>query len=155
MPKENFKTLRKIINEYLDEQKERLASSTFRNYEDALGWLLTSLARESYTFLDEKKIELYEKQQEAGVEFEDFFGADVLDGSAFADFLGYFLPRKTFVGFESAKKICGIILHFYNWLVEKGYIQNEGDEVWTAKDLREDFKQSWAEHEKFVSNLEI
>lgn len=155
MNNKSNKTLRKIIDEYLSEQEKRLAVSTFQSYKDALSWLICGVERNSYSFLDEKKLKLFEKKQEQGVEFEDFFGSEVFDGVVFADFLGYFLPRKICVGFESAKKICSATVHFYNWLIEKDYINNGDDDVWTAKDLRAEFKESWQEHEERIKNYII
>ncbi|MBU2542362.1 hypothetical protein KJ785_02280 [Patescibacteria group bacterium] len=144
-----IKTIRQIIEEYLTEQKKRLADRTLLSYRDAMNWLLCGLRRNSCTFLDEEELRLFEKREEQGIEFEDFFGSEVLDAVEFGCFLGYFLPRKTCVGREGAKKICGIVLHFYKWLVENSYVFDEDMEE-TIKNLREDFKISWQEYEERI-----
>lgn len=143
------KTINQIFEEYLDEQKKRLAPRTFNFYEKAISWLGACLDHYGHNSLDEKQYKKIEKALD-DIGFCDLFGPQVLNYGSFAEFVGYFLPRKLFVAHDSAKKMCGVALNFYKWCVDKKLVKSEkGESIQESlKFLREEFKYAWEEHDK-------
>ena len=113
-----MKTIDKILDEFLAEQRTLLARSTLSKYETVIH--LYKSYMESYWPGHEDGE--YDKITDAGGTYCGTFGAeDIREG--FGEFLDYFLPRKV-IGAGAATKAAGTVIKKLNkWLVEKGYCQ--------------------------------
>ncbi|MBI4268589.1 hypothetical protein HY627_02045 [Candidatus Uhrbacteria bacterium] len=139
-PRASQLNLHGIFSEYLIEQQKRLSPKTFQMYEGAVGLFEACCDGYGYNYLDEGSKESFERIEDTGVEFCDFFGSDILSESLFGEFLGYFLPRKVASGNDTLKKNAQAIIHLYGWCCEKGYIQDD-DARETIKAFREEFRE--------------
>lgn len=141
------KTINQIFKEFLAEQKEKLAPRTFSYYEDATGWMERCFNGYGHLSLSEEHGKEFDKAYDKGIEFCDLFGPAVLDFSLFSEFIGYFLPKKIIIGYDTAKKTCGACLNFYKWLCSEGLIKDE-DMQETLRELRRQFNEYLEEFNK-------
>ena len=119
------------MEEYLGEQKRKLAPRTFKYHKEALGMLEHSVNGYGPNGLDDKDHKKWEENYDKGIEYCDTFGPEVLNDSDFAEFLGYFYPKKVAWGRDSARKVCGATVNYFKWMVRKKYValEEEGDEI--------------------------
>lgn len=116
-----MKTVQEALNEFLAEQKIRLASKTYQKYEGAVS-LFKSYLENYWPGHDDKAGECMKQ----GQAFCDSFEAqDMVDG--FQEFLGYFMPRK-FCGGQETMAYAGIMVKkLSQWLIQKGYCPGPAD----------------------------
>jgi len=128
-------TIAQVLDEFLAAQKERLASRTFKHYEDVVELLRHCLDGYGHQGLSPHEAERYEKLQEAGGdgfrEFCEILGPEhILPG--YGEFLGYFMVRKVAAGKDFLRAAGTVTRKLARWLGEKGYA--EPDETEMASD---------------------
>jgi len=153
------KTIKQTMQEYLKEQKPKLALRTYKYHEEALGWLERCINSYGANNLDKKDEEKWKKNYDKGIELCDSFESQILDDSYFSELLGYFYPKKVGGGRDTANKICGATINYFKWMVAKKYIllEEENDEILlkeTVDHLRYSFKEGWEEYNNFDKNFD-
>ena len=87
----------KVLDEFLDEQRRRLAPRTFRKYDDVIGLLKDCLDGYGHLFLDSREERLFDRffsaEGDEHREFCEIFGPEHILPS-YGEFLGYFMIRK-------------------------------------------------------------
>jgi len=120
------KTIDQILDEFLDEQDERVGQATFNKYETVIRLYRAYMER----YWPGHKQEEYDKLTGAGGTYCGTFGAeDITEG--FTEFLDYFMPYKVLGGTGTMKAAGPVIKKLNKWLVQKGYTQ--ADEVVTDR----------------------
>lgn len=125
------KTIKQVFKEFLDEQKKILAPRTFKYYADAVGYLEDCLNGYGHIGLSQAETKKFDEAYAKGIEFCDLFEPQILDAPNFAEFLGYFYPKKVACGKDAAKKVCGATIKLYKWLIKNKYVlqEEEGDKI--------------------------
>jgi hypothetical protein len=121
-------TISEVLQEFLEEQRQRLKPRTFANYEAIVELLEDSLNGYAYQYLDEQESALYDERYNQGIEFCDIFGPEkILDNVD--EFLGYFMVRKVIAPDELLRAAGTVTKRLARWLQEKGYAMAEEAEV--------------------------
>ncbi len=145
------KTIKQTFEEFLKEQKGKLAPRTYKYHDEAVQWFEDCINGYGYNSLDEKDSKKFDEESKKGIEFYEMFEPRILDDSNFSEFLGYYYPKKIACGHDTAKKICGATIKLYKWMVEKKYIlqKEDGDKIELKEAvgyLRESFDEGMAEY---------
>ena len=109
------KTIDKVLDEFLEEQKARWSPATSRRYEDIVHLLKAYMERYWPGHDDE-----YDRVTRAGGTYGGTYGPEDIAG-AFGMFLDYFMPHKVLCGSGTEKAASTIIRKLAKWLVAKGY----------------------------------
>ena len=121
-------TISEVLQQFLDEQRQRLKPRTLANYEAIVELFQDSLNGYAYQYLDEEESALFDELYDQDIEFCDIFGPDkILDNVD--EFLGYFMVRKVIAGQELLKAAGTVTKKLARWLQEKGYATAEEAEV--------------------------
>lgn len=118
-----------VLDQFLEEQCERLAPRTFRNYEDVVHLLRDCLNGYAYQGLSKEEAALYDRhfnaEGDAHREFCQLFGPekvlDELDG-----FLSHFMIRKVIAGEDFLRAAGTVTRKLTKWLIANGHAA-EGD----------------------------
>jgi len=120
-------TIQKVLNEFLAEQRERLAPRRFAQYEQTIQLLqhsLNSYAYQGLSAADQKRLNAGER------EFCEVFGPEhILPNTG--EFLGYFMIRQVIAGKELVRAAGTVIKRLAGWLEKKGYV--DADKAAAAK----------------------
>jgi hypothetical protein len=114
-------TIDEALNRFLDEQHERLAPRTFRNYADVIGLLRDCLSGYGPNILPEADHDRWQRAYDDGDEdaFCTLMSAgyivDMLD-----EFLGYFMVRKVIAGQELLRAAGTVTKKLVRWLHDQG-----------------------------------
>jgi len=119
------KTIEAVLDEFLQEQRQRLKPSTTRKYEDIIelfGSFLDGYAHQSLSKRDNALLDrFYEAEGEDHWEFCQLFGPDKIPGNV-SEFLNYFMIRKVMCGKELKQAAATVTKKLGKWLQAKGYI---------------------------------
>jgi len=128
LPQPAEKTIEAVLDEFLNEQQERLKPSTMRKYEDIIDLFQSCLDGYGHQSLNKQEAALFDRLYEAeGDEHREFcqvFGPEKIPGSV-REFLNYFMIRKVMCGKEMKQAAGTVIKKLGKWLKEKGYIESE------------------------------
>ncbi len=127
MSDQQTKTIKQVFDEYLAEQEKLLAPRTYKYHQDAVAYLAHCLNGYGHGGLNEADAKKFDEAYKKGIEFCDLFETQILDAPNFAEFLGYFYPKKVAGGRDAAKKVCGATINLYKWLVKNKYLLQEED----------------------------
>ena len=134
-------TIDAVLGEFLAEQRGRLSTRTFRNYDDVVELLRHSLDGYAYTSLDDDERRRWEQAFESGDEgaFCRLFGPQKIP-EHLGEFLGYFMVRKVMAGQELLKASGTVTGKLVTWLAAHGYIDSDSVDHATsrAKDAARD-----------------
>lgn len=121
----NMKKIKKILEEYLQEEQIRLKPRTYREYENVIELFEYCLNKYGYTYLNEEERKIFDKLYEEGnKEFCDLFGAERIGYSQIGEFLDYFLIKKEMAGKTLMKTAGRVMVKFLKWMHEKGYMND-------------------------------
>ncbi len=139
LPQPAEKTIETVLDEFLNEQQERLKSSTVRKYESIISLFQSCLNNYAYQSLDEQEAALFDQLYNArGKEHREFcqiFGPEKIPDSV-DEFLNYFMIRKVMCGKELMQAAGTVTKKLGKWLKEKGYIQPESAEELVSSGAR-------------------
>jgi hypothetical protein len=131
LPQPAEKTIEAVLDEFLEEQQERLKPSTVRKYEDIISLFQSCLNGYAYQYLDKQENALFDRFYDAeGDEHREFcqiFGPEKISDSVH-EFLNYFMIRKVMCGKELMEAAGTVTKKLGKWLTEKGYIERESAE---------------------------
>jgi hypothetical protein len=120
--------IERALEEFLDEQRARLAPRTFANYQGVVDLLRSHLDGYAYEGLSKAEAALFDRhfnaEGEDHREFSQIFGPDKIVENL-GGFLGYFMIRKVIAG-EDFKRAAGTVTKkLSRWLAAKGYLSEE------------------------------
>jgi len=122
-------TISEVLQEFLDEQRQRLKPRTFARYEDVIELFEASMNGYAYNSLDEEEGALFDElYNEQHVEFCDVFGPEKILGNV-GEFLDYFMVRKVIASQELLKAAGTVTKKLARWLEERDYATAEEAEM--------------------------
>jgi hypothetical protein len=131
LPQVAEKTTEDVFNEFLEDQRKRLKSSTMRKYEDIIHLFGSCLDGYAHQYLDKQEEALFDRLYNAEGdqhrEFCQIFGPEKIPYSVH-EFLDYFMIRKVMCGKELMQAAGTVTKKLGKWLKEKGYIDSESAE---------------------------
>ncbi|MHC4425554.1 MAG: tyrosine-type recombinase/integrase [Planctomycetota bacterium] len=131
LPQPAEKTIETVLDEFLEEQQERLKPSTVRKYEEIIELFQSFLDGYAYQYLDKQEAALFDRlynaQGDKHREFCQIFGPEKIPDSV-GEFLNYFMIRKVMCGKELMQAAGTVTKKLGKWLEKKGYIQPESAE---------------------------
>ena len=120
-------TISEALQQFLEEQRQRLKPRTFADYEAIIELFQDALNGYAYLRLDEQEDALFDELHDQDLEFCDVFGPDKILGNV-DEFLGYFLAHKVIAPQELLEMAGTVMQGLARWLQEKGYAQAEKPE---------------------------
>jgi len=122
------KTIEAVLDEFLEEQQERLKPSTMRKYEDIIDLFQSCLDGYAHQYLNKRESALFDRlyndEGDKHREFCQVFGPEKIPENV-DEFLDYFMIRKVMSGKELKQAAGTVIKKLGKWLQEKGYIEPE------------------------------
>jgi len=120
--------IRRVLEEFLEEQRKRLAPRTLARYEAVLDLLrshLNGYAHECLSAPEAARFERsYNAEGEEHREFCDLFGPDKIVENV-DSFLGYFMIRKVIAGEDFLRAAGTVTKKLSKWLAAKRYVSLE------------------------------
>jgi hypothetical protein len=119
-------SIERALNDFLAEQRVRLADSSFRQYLQVVDLLCSSLNNYAHDGLSEPERRLFTEAYDAGDEqaFCHLFGPEKIPEHLGA-FLGYFMVRKVFASRELLRAAGTVTRRLVEWLEREGFIESE------------------------------
>lgn len=119
-------SIERALNDFLAEQRVRLADSSFRRYAEVVDLLVSSLNNYGHDSLSKPERRLFTEVYEAGDEqaFCHVFGPDKIP-EHLGSFLGYFMVRKVFAGRELLRAAGTVSGRLVRWLEREGYVAHD------------------------------
>ena len=118
----------RVFEEFLEEQRTRLAPRTLARYKAVLDLLRSYLNGYAHESLSAPEAALFERCYNAGGEehreFCDLFGPEKIVESL-DSFLGYFMIRKVIAGEDFLRAAGTVTKKLSKWFAGKGYISQE------------------------------
>jgi len=128
LPRPAEPDIRRVLEEFLEEQRKRLAPRTLARYEDVLDLLrsyLNGYAHERLSATEAARFERsYNAEGEEHREFCDLFGPEKIVENL-DSFLGYFMIRKVIAGEDFLRAAGTVTKKLSKWLAAKGYVTQE------------------------------
>jgi hypothetical protein len=115
-----------VLAEFLAEQQQRLAASTFRRYEGIVGLLRSCLNNYGYQSLTGAEAERWRAAFDVGDEeaFTRLCDPQQIVES-YGEFLGYFMIRKVAASQQELKAAATVTKKLARWLAQHDYIEKE------------------------------
>ncbi len=124
-------TIAEVFQEFLAEQRDRLAPKTFEKYERVLHLFQDCLDGYGYQSLDKDEAEFFDRLYRAKGsdhrEFCEVFGPKHILPNV-DEFLDYFMVRKVIAGKETLRMAGTVTKKLAKWLAQKGYVEPEDAE---------------------------
>lgn len=121
-------TIGEVLEQFLADQRHRLAAKTFTHYEDVIRLLQHSLNGSAYQSLGKTESALFHRLFNAGGtehrEFCEIFGPEHILPNV-GEFLGYFMVRKVAAGKDILRAAGTVTKKLARWLAEQGYVKAE------------------------------
>jgi len=128
LPRPVEPNINRVLEEFLDEQRTRLAPRTLARYVDVLDLLRSHLNGYAHVSLSAPETALFERcytaEGEEHREFCDLFGPEKIPENL-EDFLGYFMIRKVMAGEDFLQAAGTVTKKLSKWLAGKGYVSPE------------------------------
>lgn len=128
LPRPAEPDIRRVFEEFLEEQRKRLAPRTLARYRDVLDLLRGYLDGHAHEFLSAPEAARFERSYNAGGEehreFCDLFGPEKIVESL-DSFLGYFMIRNVIAGEDLLRAAGTVTKKLSKWLAERGYVSRE------------------------------
>ncbi len=115
------KTISQVFEEFLADQKVRIAQQTSRKYRNIIQ-LYGSYLESYWPGHDGES----SKITKAGGTYCGTFGPEDVTGG-YSEFLGYFMPRKVMCGKDLMHAAGTVTKKLAKWLADKGYIEDTED----------------------------
>ena len=128
LPRPAEPNIRRVLEEFLDEQRARLRPRTLARYEAVLDLLRSHLNGYAHECLSAPEAARFERSYNAEGgehrEFCDLFGPGKIVESL-DSFLGYFMIRKVIAGEDFLRAAGTVTKKLSKWLAGKGYVTQE------------------------------
>jgi len=148
-------TIGDVLEEFLDEQEERLSRRTFSQYSDVIELLQHSLNGYAYSYLGDKETAYFDRLRTTGggadLQFCEVFGPEHILGNV-DEFLSYFMVRKVMASKELLRAAGTVTKKLARWLQKKGYA--EAEEAEEACELGAEAARALPAAEELVGQLD-
>ncbi len=120
--------IKEVFEQFLSEQKSKLAPKTYRDYESVIGLFESQLDGYAWNNLDDGD-KAYDKAQKQGKSFIDLYDHTHIEDNV-GEFLDYFVPRKVMAGNDFILKTCPrVIRKLLRWMRTKKLVDLTSDEI--------------------------
>jgi hypothetical protein len=120
--------IKEVFEQFLSEQKSKLASKTYCDYELAIGLFKSQLDGYAWNNLDDGD-KAYNDAQKIGKSFIDIYDHTHIEDNV-EEFLDYFVPRKVMAGDEFILKTCPrVIRKLLRWMRDKKLVDLTNDDI--------------------------
>jgi hypothetical protein len=118
--------LKKVLEDFLADQDERLSKRTFSDYNNVISLFEDYLNSYAYMYLPEKEQDDFEEKAIFGEEsYCEMYSIDKLSSMEIDDFLTDFMIRKVMAEKYLMKKTTTVMRRFCKWLKSNKYITQE------------------------------
>ena len=128
LPRPAEPNIRRVLDEFLEEQRTRLAPRTLARYENVLDFLRTHLNGYAHECLSAPEAARFERsynaEGEEHREFCDLFGPEKIPENL-GGFLGFFMIRKVLAGEDLLRAAGTVTKKLSKWLAGRGYVSQE------------------------------
>jgi len=129
--------IKDVFEQFLSEQKSKLAAKTYRDYASVLDLFAHQLDGYAWNNIADGT-QAYDAAKKKGKSFIDLYDHTHIESNV-REFLDYFVPRKVMAGNEFILKTCPrVIRKLLRWMREKKLVDLTNDEI---KDMCEN--QLW------------
>jgi hypothetical protein len=110
--------IKDVFEQFLSEQRSKLAPKTYRGYESVIGLFESQLDGYAWNNLDDGD-KAYDEAKKKGKSFIDIYDHTHIENNV-GEFLDYFVPRKVIAGNEFILKPCPrVIRKLLRWIRNK------------------------------------
>ena len=120
--------IKEVFEQFLSEQKSKLAPKTYRDYKYVMDLFEHQL--DGYAWNNLKNGDkAYDKAQKQGKSFIDLYDHNHIEDNV-GEFLDYFVPRKVMAGDEFILKTCPrVIRKLLKWMRNKKLVDLTNDDI--------------------------
>jgi hypothetical protein len=132
--------LKKILDDFLAEQDQRLSKRTFNDYQNVIELFKDYLNSYAYMFLPEEEQQNFEEKAIYGEEsYCEMYSVDKLSSMQIDDFMTDFMIRKVMAEKYLMKTTATVMRRFSKWLKNNDYISQEKfDIIYTTINEKKD-----------------
>lgn len=137
--------LKKILDDFLADQEERLSKRTYSDYSDVIFFFQDYLNSYAYNFLPEDEHDNFEEKAIYGEEsYCEMYSIDMLSSMEIDDFMTDFMIRKVMAEKYLMKKTVTVMRRFSKWLKNNDYIDDEKFEIFysTINEKKDDLPKA-------------
>ena len=127
---ETAPTINEALDEFLADQRDRLADTTYARYADIIELLRMTLDSYGHLHLDDEDLSAWQAAFDAGDEqaFTNMFGPErIIDG--YGDLLDYYLGRKVGASRQLYRDASTVTKRLAKWLGERGHIDQRQQRI--------------------------
>jgi hypothetical protein len=120
--------IKEVFNQFLSEQKSKLAPKTYRDYESVIDLFENQLDGYAWNGIDDGE-KAYDEAKKQKKSFIDLYDHTYIEANV-GEFLDYFVPRKVMSGDEFILKTCPrVIRKLLKWMRDKKLVDLTNDDI--------------------------
>ena len=120
--------IKEVFEQFLSEQRSKLAHKTYRDYESVINLFANQLEGYAWNTLDSEN-KAYAEAQKKGKGFIEIYDHTYLKDNV-GEFLDYFVPRKVMAGNEFTLKTCPRVMRkLLRWMRNKKLVELTNDDI--------------------------
>ena len=120
--------IKEVFDQFLSEQKSKLAPKTYRDYESVIDLFENQLDGYAWNGIDDGE-KAYDEAKKQKKSFIDLYDHTHIEDNI-GEFLDYFVPRKVMSGDEFILKTCPrVIRKLLKWMRDKKLVDLTNDDI--------------------------
>ena len=120
--------IKEVFDQFLSEQKSKLAPKTYRDYESVIDLFKNQLNGYAWNGIDDGE-KAYDEAKKQKKSFIDLYDHTHIEDNV-GEFLDYFVPRKVMSGDEFILKTCPrVIRKLLKWMRDKKLVDLTNDDI--------------------------
>ena len=120
--------IKEVFDQFLSEQKSKLAPKTYRDYESVIDLFKNQLDDCAWNGIDDGE-KAYDEAKKQKKSFIDLYDHTHIEDNV-GEFLDYFVPRKVMSGDEFILKTCPrVIRKLLKWMRDKKLVDLTNDDI--------------------------
>ena len=120
--------IKEVFDQFLSEQKSKLAPKTYRDYESVIDLFENQLDGYAWNGIDDGE-KAYDEAKKHKKSFIDLYDHTHIEDNV-GEFLDYFVPRKVMSGDEFILKTCPrVIRKLLKWMRDKKLVDLTNDDI--------------------------
>ena len=120
--------IKEVFDQFLSEQKSKLAPKTYRDYESVIDLFENQLNGYAWNGIDDGE-KAYDEAKKQKKSFIDLYDHTHIEDNV-VEFLDYFVPRKVMSGDEFILKTCPrVIRKLLKWMRDKKLVDLTNDDI--------------------------
>ena len=120
--------IKEVFDQFLSEQKSKLAPKTYRDYESVIDLFENQLDGYAWNGIDDGE-KAYDEAKKQKKSFIDLYDHTHIEDNV-GEFLDYFVPRKVMSGDEFILKTCPRVLRkLLKWMRDKKLVDLTNDDI--------------------------